>query len=283
MNTVTDQVLRNIFEKLQTMFPFPGYCDRSMLEEITVIVRELRKYLPDFDHRRLLDIGSGPMDKTAMFKLLGFQCCAADDLTDPWHQRNDNADKIKEFAAVTGIEFCHQTATDYAIPFEPESFDVVCALGVIEHLHESPRGLLNTMGRFVRREGLLVIAMPNSVNLRKRLSVLLGRTNYPSIDAFYYSSGQWRGHVREYTLSEAAFICQAAGFEILTQRTFEHLACKKLRTPLREFYLMLTSIVPTLGSGLLVICRKPASWKPQGEDLEAFRAAISRAVPEAVA
>ena len=283
MDTVTDQVLRNIFEKLQTMFPFPGYCDRSMLEEITVIVRELRRYLPDFEQRRLLDIGSGPMDKTAMFKLLGFQCYAADDLTDPWHQRDDNAGKIKQFAAQTGIEFFHQTPTDYSIPFEPESFDVVCALGVVEHLHESPRGLLNTMGRFVCREGLLVVAMPNSVNLRKRLSVLSGRTNYPSIDAFYHSTGQWRGHVREYTLSETAYICKAAGFEVLTQRTFEHLAYEKLSSPLRDIYLMLTSIVPTLGSGLLVICRKPASWEPQGEDLEAFRAAISRAVPEAVA
>lgn len=283
MNITTDQALGDIFQKLQDMFPFPGYCDRTMLEEVSVIVRELRKYLPDFDQRRLLDIGSGPMDKTAMFKFLGFQCYAADDLTDPWHQRNDNTDKIKDFATLAGIEFFHQTATDYAIPFEPESFDVVCALGVIEHLHESPRDLFNTMGKFVRREGLLVIVMPNSVNLRKRLSVLLGRTNYPSIDAFYHSTGQWRGHVREYTLNETAYICKASGFEVLTQRTFEHLACKKLPTPLREFYLMLTSIVPTLGSGLLVICRKPALWKPQVEDPKAFRAAISRAVPEAVA
>ena len=248
-----------------------------------MIVRELRRYLPSFHQRRLLDIGSGPMDKTAMFKLLGFQCYAADDLTDPWHQRNDNADKIKEFAERTGIEFFHQTATDYALPFEPESFDVVCALGVIEHLHESPRCLLNTMGRFVRRDGLLVIAMPNSVNLRKRLSVLFGRTNYLSIDAFYHSAGQWRGHVREYTLSETVFICQTTGFEVLTQRTFEHLACKNLPTPLREFYLMLTSIVPTLGSSLLVICRKLVSWEPQAEDPEAFRVAISRVVPKAIA
>ncbi len=283
MNRMTDQTLEDIFHKLQSLFPFHGYCDRTMLEEVSVIVRELRKFLPDFEQRRLLDIGSGPMDKTAMFKFLGFQCCAADDLTDPWHQRNGNAGKIKEFAALTGIEFFHQTPNDYAIPFESESFDVVSALGVIEHLHESPRALLNTMGRFVRRDGLLVIVMPNSVNLRKRLSVVLGQTNYPSIDAFYHSAGQWRGHVREYTLSETAFICKAAGFEVLTQRTFEHLACKKLSTPLREFYLMLTSIVPTLGSGLLVICRKPASWKPQVEDPEAFRAAISRAVPQAVA
>lgn len=254
-----------------------------MLEEIAVIVEELRKYMPTFDQKYLLDIGSGPMDKTAMFRFLGFECWAADDLTDPWHQRYDNARKIKGFAQQAGISFFQQTPSEYAIPFEPESFDVVCALGVIEHLHASPRDLLNTMGRFVRRDGLLIIAMPNSVNLRKRLSVLLGRTNYPSVDSFYHSTGQWRGHVREYTLSEAAYICKAAGFEVLTQRTFEHLAFKKLSFPLRDIYLMLTSIVPTLGSGLLVICKKPASWKPQVEDPEAFRVAISNVVPQAVA
>ncbi len=283
MSISRDKTIGDAFDKLQRMFPFPGYCDRAMLEEIAVIVEELRKYLPTFDQKCLLDIGSGPMDKTAMFKFLGFECWAADDLTDPWHQRYDNAWKIKEFAQQAGISFFKQTPSEYAVPFEPESFDVVCALGVIEHLHESPRALLNTMGRFVRQDGLLIIAMPNSVNLRKRLSVLMGRTNYPSVDAFYHSAGQWRGHVREYTLSEAAFICKAAGFEVLTQRTFEHLAFTKLSFPLRDIYLMLTSIIPTLGSGLLVICKKPASWKPQSEDPEAFRVAISNAVPQAVA
>lgn len=72
MNRMTDQTLEDIFHKLQSLFPFHGYCDRTMLEEVSVIVRELRKFLPDFERRRLLDIGSGPMDKTAMFKFLAF-------------------------------------------------------------------------------------------------------------------------------------------------------------------------------------------------------------------
>jgi len=186
-----------------------------------------------FENKCLLDIGCGPMDKTGVFQLLGFQCYAVDDLSDPWHHRNNNIQKIKNYAKRLGISFFHQQEDDLPLPFEPKSFDVVCAFAVIEHLHESPRNLLNTMGSFLRTNGLLIITMPNSVNLSKRLSVLMGQTNYVPVDQFFYSIDTWRGHVREYTLNEVVYICKESGFDVVSSTLIESLAHKKLGTPLR--------------------------------------------------
>ena len=104
--------------------------------------------------------------------------------------------------------------------------------------------------------------MPNSVNLRKRIAVLRGRTNYVNAGEFFYSTGTWRGHVREYTLAETAYIVEQAGFEVVVKETFEGLAALRLRPPLLQAFLAVASIVPTFRSGLLVVARKPATWKP---------------------
>jgi len=274
--------LKKALIDVQNAFPFDNYIGANAYYEMYAILRDLKKYLPGFEHKRLLDIGSGPMDITGIFQMLGFQCYAVDDLSDPWHQRNDNTSKIKAYAESLKIHFHHQAPDEYTIPFETNSFDVVCSFAVIEHLHQSPRSLLNSMGTFARTGGLLVVVMPNSVNLRKRLSVLTGRTNYPPVDMFFNSIGTWRGHVREYTLQETAYICKEAGFEILTSKTFEDLAYQKLKPPLRQLYLLLGNIVPTLRSSLLVISRKPEGWEPAKEDPEAFRRALARNVPDGV-
>ena len=275
--------LDKAFSDLKANFPIQDYIDRSCYYSTHAILQELSKLLPEFEGKRLLDIGSGPMDKTALIQMLGFQCCAADDLSDPWHKRGDNSKKIKEYADSVGINFFHQQEGSYKIPFEAESFDVVSTLAVIEHLHESPRNLLNTMGGFLKPNGLLVVTMPNSVNLRKRLSVLAGRTNYVPVDQFFYSSGTWRGHVREYTLAETEFICQQAGFEVVASRAYESLAQEKLRFPFRQLYMFAGSVLPTTKSGLLVVCKKPASWSPLEADNEAFRKATEQSVPKGVA
>jgi len=275
--------LKKAFNELAMAFPFKDYISSSCYYEMLAIIHELSKSLPSFKGKRLLDIGSGPMDKTAICQLLGFQCYAVDDLSDPWHKRDGNVSKITEFAERMGITFFHQKDGDYTIPFEAKSFDVVCSFAVIEHLHESPRSLLNTMGTYLKEDGLLVIVMPNSVNMRKRLSVLSGRSNYVPIDQFFYSLGTWRGHVREYTLAETEFICRQAGFEVLASRTFEFLAQEKLRFPFRQLYKLAGSILPSTRSGLLVVCRKPSSWVPLEADAETFRKAIGKSVPKGVA
>jgi SAM-dependent methyltransferase len=270
------------FAEIAQVFPFGDYVDDVCYREMFSILRALKTYVPDFKGCRLLDIGSGPMDKTGIMQGLGFQCSAADDLADPWHLQGDNIAKIKGYADSLGIDFCHQKEGNYTTPFEEGTFDVVSALAVIEHLHDSPREFLNTMGRYLKSEGLIVVYMPNSVNLRKRLSVLRGRTNYNPVEELYFSPGAYRGHVREYTLSETVYICEQTGFDVLHSNTLEHLAHSKLKFPLREIYLVLGNLIKSFRSGLLVIARKPADWVPAEIDEEKYRMAIMNAVPKGV-
>jgi SAM-dependent methyltransferase len=278
---IKDQLNEAIYDA-KRLFPFVSYIGKSHYYELNSILSNLIPFMPKFKGRKLLDIGCGPMDKTAILQLMGFRCFAVDDLNDSWHHRKDNTQKIKAYAKKIGIVFHHQNIGDCSYPFEFGSFDVVCALAVIEHLHESPREFLNFMGRYARPGGVILITTPNSVNLRKRLSVLAGRTNYPPVDMFFQSIGEWRGHVREYTLKETAYICNASGFEVLFSNTFEHIAYFKLRTPLRQMYLLMGHLLPTLRSSILVICRKPEGWKPTQENPQKFRNILARGIPKGV-
>jgi len=250
--------------------------------QLGAIVRALSRQMTTFEGQRLLDVGSGPMDKTAVFARLGFSAYAVDDLGDPWHRLPGMLEKILAFGKKMGVHFHLQTADDYSIPFEENSFDVVTSIAVIEHLHDSPRHLLNAMGSQLRVGGLLVVVMPNAVNLRKRISVLMGKSNYNPVDEMLFTLEKYRGHVREYTLGETRYILEQAGFVVLEASTFEHLAQQKLRRPARDVYLGLGRLVRGFRSGLLVVARKPANWEPMKTSQDRYFSAIAAGLPVSV-
>lgn len=64
-----------------------------------------------------------------------------------------------------------------ALPFDPESFDVVLCGDLIEHLRE-PRSALQRLRPLLRRSGRLVLTTPNVANWAMRLSLLAGRWRY---------------------------------------------------------------------------------------------------------
>jgi len=277
----TDAEILAAIGKVNEALPFRGYLTQGKVRRILHLVRAITRYQSP-SGGRLLDIGSGPMDVTAVFAQLGYDCSAADDLSDSWHLRDDNREKIAAFARQMGIDFHLTRSDDHSLPFEEGAFDVVNLNSIIEHLHESPRDLLNTAGSYLKSGGLLCITTPNAVNLRKRISVLCGRSNYPPVEQLFHCCGAWRGHVREYTLSEVAYICRAAGYEVLGASTFEVVAYDRLRGPVLQAYLLLSRMIPGCRSALCVIARKPADWSPVTEDADAYRAAVARSVPPGV-
>jgi SAM-dependent methyltransferase len=76
-------------------------------------------------------------------------------------------------AARLGIE-THWADLDAPLPFEPDSFDVVVAGEVLEHIRD-PARLIGDAHGVLRPGGTLVGSVPNAFRLKSRLRYLVGR------------------------------------------------------------------------------------------------------------
>ena len=251
--------------------PFPEIIDDTE-DTIRYLATALRHLAPSGG--RLLDLGCGALDKATVYQKIGYQCYGADDFSDPWHSRRENLDPVLAFANDVGVQVYAQQEAFY-IPWEELSFDIVTIVNVIEHLHESPREILNFAGAYLKPGGLLVVVMPNSVNLRKRLSVVLGRSNYTPVRGLYEYDGLWRGHTREYTLWETCQIVQWTGFDVVYKQTFHGMLRSRLHSSvLRLLFRGLSMATPGFRDTILVVGRKPADWVPRQPDPNAMQSVM---------
>ena len=244
-------------ETVLRTFPFPGYATelRECYRNIAVtVLRHLER------GSSVLDFGCGPCDKTAIVQLLGFKCTGYDDLSDYWHAIQDNRDKILQFARETNIDF--RLAGEGGLPFAANTFDMLMLHDVIEHLHDSPRNLLNDLLELVKPRGLLVATVPNAANIRKRLDLLRGRTNYVKFEIFYWHPDPWRGHVREYVKDDLKQLAEYLGLDIIELKGCDHMLYR-LPTKLRRLYLNATMLAPGWKDTLMLVARKRDGWKPR--------------------
>lgn len=235
-------------------FPFPGYMDRGD-ETYREIAATVSRHVPRGG--KLLDVGAGACDKTAVLSLMGFDASACDDLRDPWHLAHDNRERILGFARAIGVDFRLNDGPD--LPFGGDMFDMVMVFNMLEHLHDSPRGMLIGLLELVRSEGFLLITVPNAVNVRKRLAVVRGRTNMPPFDDFFWSTPPWRGHVREYVKDDLERLVRHLGLETVELRSYHHMLWKLPRA-VRPVYTCLCAVFEGWRDSWLLVARKPKGW-----------------------
>jgi SAM-dependent methyltransferase len=251
---------KSALEAVMRLFPFPGYIPEPVLGRSghLDLADTVLKYLPT--NASILDFGSGPCDKTAVLQRLGYRCSAWDDLQDDWHKLPGNTEKIVDFSRQSGVDL--HIARGGAWPFQPDSFDMVVVHHVLEHLHSSPRELLNDLLGLCKPGGFLLAAVPNAVNLRKRLHVLFGRTNYPQYPLYYWYPGPWRGHIREYVRDDLRLLAEFLGLETKELRGADHMLYRLPGLGARP-YLWMTDVFDGLKDSWTLVAKKPIDWQPK--------------------
>jgi SAM-dependent methyltransferase len=255
--TKEDLKLKLAIKQMRESFPFRGYTDPQLHAYLNISHTVLHYLHPG---SKILDFGCGPCDKTAVLQILGYNCSGVDELQDDWHLLGDNKEKIISYAKAQGIGL--SVSTGGKLPFEKESFDMVMMHDVLEHLHDSPRELLNELLELIKPGGYFFTTVPSAVNIRKRLNVMAGRTNLPRFDGYYWYPGRWRGHIREYTKGDLRKLAKYLDLEILELRSCHHML-NKIPIILKPVYVGLTNIFSGWRDSWLLVARKKNDWIPQ--------------------
>ena len=265
--------IQNCVQQVASEFPFPGYMEARRHAYHSIGMNCIRFLAPG---ARILDYGAGPCDSAAVLARLGFRCTAIDDLRDDWHDIGTNRERIQNFAASAGVELF--VADHVPKEMSKEGFDMVMLHDVIEHFPDSPHELLVQLIGLLKPGGYLYISVPNAVNLRKRLLVLSGRTNYPRFAAYYWSGKLWRGHKREYVKQDLELLCTYLGLQSVLLRG-EHHRLDALPRWSQGLYRFTVGRIDSFRETLSLIGQKGWEWKRGEITAEELRQIRRRETP----
>ncbi len=158
-----------------------------------------------------------------------------------------------------GIEVAQADVENYAFPFRPESFDLVVAGEIIEHMTD-PDNLLCEIARVLKPNGHCILTTPNLASWYNRLLLLLGYQPYHTDVSFRHQVGKLRpiadggsGHFRVFTLRA---LKELLAIHHLRPVTIEgSMVPMTLRFPLSILERTL-SYFPAISSYLVVLTRK---------------------------
>jgi SAM-dependent methyltransferase len=118
------------------------------------------------------------------------------------------------------------------LPLPDNSLDVVFVGNVIEHLPNSPQSFMADLKRVLKPGGHLIMDTKNAMDVKTRLKVLAGISNWAPLGS-YYHCGINPHHHKEYTLAELAQLFELSGFRNLEPIAFEmflYSSLKKFKT-----------------------------------------------------
>ncbi len=152
----------------------------------------------------ICDIGGG----IGLFSLgcaaIGFgRVILVDDFSDPINQ--EVGDNIFSLYRDYGVKVVSRDVIANGLGNLNESLDAVTSFDSMEHWHHSPKRLFHELLAAMNPEARFVLGIPNCVNLRKRLTGLVGRNKWSAME-HWYEPDVFRGHVREPDVQDLLYI-----------------------------------------------------------------------------
>lgn len=207
---------------------------------------------------RLCDVGGGIGLFSVGCAAVGMRVILMDDFGDDVNRRFGDSPLTLHRHHGVRVETRDVIADGIALP--PASLDVVTTFDAVEHWHHSPKRLFASVVETLVPGGLFLLGAPNCVNLRKRLTVPLGRGKWSSM-ADWYECPTFRGHVREPDVEDLRYIAKdmgLVGVRILGRNWSGR------RSPSRAVRLLsratdhVLRLRPALCSDIYLLGRKPA-------------------------
>jgi SAM-dependent methyltransferase len=207
---------------------------------------------------RVIDVGGGISLFTVGCALLGLEAVLIDDFSDPDNLRF-GSDLLREHRAA-GVEILERDVVAQTIDFAEASIDVAVSFHSMEHWHSSPKRLFADIRRALRPGGLFVLAGPNCVNFRKRITILAGRGKWSAMKD-WYETESFRGHVREPDVHDLRYIANDMGLDDVSVVGRNWLGYRSPHSVTRRVTRVADHALrpfPSLCSDIYLIARKPA-------------------------
>ena len=151
------------------------------------------------------DIGGGLGLFSVGCAAVGLNATLIDDFADPVNVlHGDSALKIhQEF----GVTILRRDVIREGLQLDAHSMDVITSFDSMEHWHNSPKAVFAEVMTALKPGGWFLLGVPNCVNLRKRITVVLGKAKWSSM-ADWYEEPVFRGHVREADVDDLLYIAR---------------------------------------------------------------------------
>ncbi len=189
-----------------------------LLDSETRYLRALR-VIQSAGAKSVLDVGGFLAAFPLTLRRLGLSVSIAEKFGYYDHALDGVADYLKS----NGIEVIDIDFTEPGNDVEAISsrFDAVTCMAVAEHLAHTPMHLLENIRTVLKPGGALVFEVPNLAYWPRRFAFFFkGTTVLSPVGEVYYSAVPYTGHHREYTLADARYVVGQAGFEIVSEETF---------------------------------------------------------------
>ena len=199
-----------ILESVVSQYPPATAGQRTQIERMSYEMSLFVPYVPAGG--RVCDLGGGWGTIALGCAAAGLKAVLVDDYRDPGFFEEETMAAMQALYRKYGVEVISRDLVKEGLDFPAGSLDAVSCFDTIEHWHGSPKRTLHDAMSALRPGGRFVMATPNCVNLRKRITVPLGRGRWSSLDV-WYENEVFRGHVREPDVSDLRFIANDLGLK----------------------------------------------------------------------